>query len=159
MYRRYSQVGDGGMPLSQINRNRIRNILIFLLLAALIALLVISLPLIRSRDNTRASYIQQIQKECRDAISDASTLSRTAGADSAANLSRIRSNIHSIRVVNNLSGADGNRVMLDDNQLMTIQNMVDRYLAYLTTGMDTGEYTTSLQTALSELLETVSGLN
>jgi hypothetical protein len=147
------------MPLSQINRNRIRNILIFLLLAALIALLVISLPLIRSRDNTRASYIQQIQKECRDAISDASTLSRTAGADSAANLSRIRSNIHSIRVVNNLSGADGNRVMLDDNQLMTIQNMVDRYLAYLTTGMDTGEYTTSLQTALSELLETVSGLN
>jgi len=159
VYRRYSQVGDGGMPLSQINRNRIRNILIFLLLAALIALLVISLPLIRSRDNTRASYIQQIQKECRDAISDASTLSRTAGADSAANLSRIRSNIHSIRVVNNLSGADGNRVMLDDNQLMTIQNMVDRYLAYLTTGMDTGEYTTSLQTALSELLETVSGLN
>lgn len=158
MYRRYSQVGDGSMPLSQINRNRIRNILIFLLLAALIALLIISLPLIRNRENTRALYIQQIQKESQDAYNDTSTLSRTAGADSAAILSRVRSNIHSIRVVNNLSGTDGNRQLLEDNQLMTIQNMVDRYLVYLTTGMDTGEYTTSLQTALSELQAIVSEL-
>ena len=158
MYRRYSQVGDGSMPLSQINRNRIRNILIFLLLAALIALLIISLPLIRNRENTRTLFIQQIQKESQDAYNDTSTLSRTAGADSAAILSRVRSNIHSIRVVNNLSGTDGNRQLLEDNQLMTIQNMVDRYLVYLTTGMDTGEYTTSLQTALSELQAIVSEL-
>ena len=158
MYRRYSQLGDGTMPLSQINRNRIRNILILVLLAALIALSVISLPLIRNRDNTRAMYIQQIQRECRDAFSDSSSLSRTAGADSTAILSRIRSNIHSIRVVNNLSGMDGNRQILDDNQLMTIQNMVDAYLTYLTTGMDTGEYSTSLQTALSELQDIVSEL-
>ena len=39
MYRRYSQAGDGSMPLSQINRNRIKNILIFLLLAGLAAML------------------------------------------------------------------------------------------------------------------------
>ena len=44
MYRRYSQAGDGSMPLSQIKRNRIKNILIFLLLAGMAAMLVISLP-------------------------------------------------------------------------------------------------------------------
>ena len=32
MYRRYSQTGDGSMPLSQVNRNRIKNIIILLLL-------------------------------------------------------------------------------------------------------------------------------
>ncbi|MBP5728250.1 MAG: hypothetical protein J6Y48_14360, partial [Clostridia bacterium] len=100
MYRRYSQTGDGSMPLSQVNRNRIKNIIILLLLAALAALLVISLPLIRGREGSRAIFIQQIQKECDDANKDTSTLSRTAGADSAAILSRVRSNVHAIRTLN-----------------------------------------------------------
>ena len=158
MYRRYSQAGDGSMPLSQINRNRIKNILILILLIGIAVLLFISLPLMKNKDNTRALYIQQVQRECKDALSDTSTLSRTAGADSAAVLSRVRSNIHTMRIINNLSGAEGSRQLLDDGRLLTIQNMVDRYMSYLTTGMDTGEYTTSLQTALSELQGIVSEL-
>ena len=157
MYRRYSQVGDGGMPFSQVNRNRIKNIIILLLAAALVALLVISLPLMRNRDNSRSLYIQQIQRECKDAYNDTSTLSRTAGADSAAILSRVRSNIHTIRTINSLSAAEG-RGLLEDERLMTLQNTVDRYLAFLTTGMDTGEYTTSLQTSLAELQDIVANL-
>ena len=158
MYRRYSQMGDGSMPLSQVNRNRIRNILILLLLIALAVLLVISLPLMRSRENNRTNYIQQIQKECREAYTEANTLSRTAGADSPAILSRIRSNIHTIRAISNLSGAEGSR-LLEDERLLTLQNMVDKYLQYLTTGMDTGEYTTTLQNALIELQDIVNNLD
>ena len=41
---------------------------------------------------------------------------------------------------------------------MTLQNNVDRYLTYLTTGMDTGEYQTGLQTSLEELQETLNAL-
>ena len=159
MYRRYSQVGDGGMPLSQINRNRIKNIIIFVLLIALAALLVITLPMFRSRENNRALFIQHLQKECQDAYGDSATLSRTAGADSAAILSRVRSNIHTMRRVNSLSAAEGNGQLLEDERLLTLQNMVDRYLQFLTTGMDTGEYTTSLQTALYEMQEIVGNLN
>ena len=158
MYRRYSQTGDGSMPLSQVNRNRIKNILIMLLLIALAVLLVISLPLIKSRENNRTNYIQQIQKECKEAYNETNALSRTAGADSAAILSRVRSNIHAIRIINNLSGTDGSRALLEDERLLTLQNMVDQYLQYLTTGMDTGGYTTNLQTALIELQDIVSVL-
>ena len=158
MYRRYSQVGDGSMPLSQVNRNRIKNILILILLAGLAAMLIISLPLLKNRDNNRALYIQQIQKECGDAIKDTSTLSRTAGADSAAILSRVRSNVHTIRVLNDLSGAETGRKLLEDERLLTLQNMVDQYLQYLTTGMDTGGYTTNLQTSLGELQDIVNQL-
>ena len=157
MYRRYSQVGDGSMPLSQVNRNRIRNILILLLLAALAVLLVISLPLIRNREETRALYIQKIQAECDEAARQTSTLSRNAGADSAANLAKIRCNIYAIRTMNTLSASTGKQ-LLEDERLLTLQNTVDRYLSFLTTGMDTGEYTTSLQTALAELQEIVAGL-
>ena len=44
-------------------------------------------------------------------------------------------------------------------RLLTMQNMVDRHLQYLTTGMDTAEYTTSLQTALMELQGILGSLN
>ena len=79
-----------------------------LLLIALAVLLVISLPLIKSRENNRTNYIQQIQKECKEAYNETNALSRTAGADSAAILSRVRSNIHAIRIINNLSNSEGN---------------------------------------------------
>ena len=158
MYRRYSQTGDGNMPLSQINQNRIKNVIILVLLAALAALLVISLPLLSLRENTRTLYIQQMQKECQDAYNDASTLSRTAGADSGATLSRVRSNIHTIRTLNNLNSAQGNARLLDNEQLATLQSQVDQYLQYLTSGMDTGQYTTGLQTSLADLLTVIGNL-
>ncbi len=158
MYRRYSQTGDGGMPLSQINRNRIKNVIIFLLLAALAAMLVISLPLMKNQGNSRSVYIQMIQKEFKEAAADSQTLSRTAGADSAATLSRVRSNLHTIRAVNSLSNATGNGQLLPDNQLQALQSMVDQYLVYLTTGMETGKYTTDLQNALGELETAIGNL-
>ena len=158
MYRRYSQMGDGNMPLSQINRNRIKNILIVLLLVALIALLVISLPLIRKQNDARASYILRIQTECEDAVRQAYTLSRNAGSDSASNLAKIRCNIYSIRIINDISTAAGSQ-LLEKDSLMTIQNMVDRYQEYVGAGgLRTGEYATTLQSALEELQVTVSNL-
>ena len=158
MYRRYSQTGDGSMPLSQINRNRIKNIVIFLLIVALAVLLFISIPLMQNRDETRALLIQKIQAECDEAARQTTTLSRNAGADSAAILSRIRCNLYAIRTLNAMSGANGGRMLMDDERLLTLQNTVDRYLSFLTTGMDTGEYQTTLQTSLAELQEVVSNL-
>lgn len=158
MYRRYSQTGDGSMPLSQVNRNRIKNVIIFLLLAVIAAMAVISLPLLKNQGSSRNVYIQMIQKEFKEADGDSQTLSRTAGADSAATLSRIRSNIHTIRSVNSLSNATGNGQLLPDQQLQELQSMVDQYLVYLTTGMDTGKYTTDLQNALHELETAIGNL-
>ena len=159
MYRRYSQMGDGSMPLSQVNRNRLKNILILLLVIAVAILLFISIPLIKNRDETRTLYIQKIQAECDEALRLTSTLSRNAGADSAAILSKIRSNIYTIRTLNTMSGANGGRQLMEDERLLTIQNTVDRYLSFLTTGMDTAQYQTTLQTSLTELQELVSHLN
>ena len=158
MYRRYSQVGDGAMPLSQVNRNRIKNIIILLLIVALTVLLIISLPLIRNKGNVRTQYIQQLRRECQEAYNNTQTLSRTAGADSAAILASVRSNIHAMRVVNNLSGAGGNGYLVDDGRLSSLIGTVEEYLGILTTGMETGQYVTSLSTSLADLQAAISNL-
>ena len=151
MYRRYSQTGNGNMPLSQVNRNRIKNIVIFVLLIALITLAVISVPLMNSRNETHNLHISLIQKECREAYESSRTLSRTSGSDLAANLSRIRCNVYAIRTINNLSSSAG-RQLIEEERLLTIQNTVDRYLENNNAGgQSTGELSSTLQQALAEL--------
>ena len=158
MYRRYSQAGDGNMTISQVNRNRVKNGLILLLLIALGAVLFITLPVMKNQSETRDLYIQKIRSELDDALLQTKTLSRNAGADSAAILSKIRCNIYTIRALNEVYAKSGGKQLLDDDRLQTIQNTLDRYLSFLTTGMDTGEYQTSLQTSLNELQGIVSNL-
>ena len=159
MYRRYSQTGAGNMNLTQVNRNRIRNVLLVLLVVALAVTLIITLPVMQNQGEARTIYIQKIQSEVDEAVRQTTTLSRNAGADSAAILSRIRSNIYSIRTLNSVNSATGGRTLLEEERLTTLLNTVDRYLTYLTTGMDTGEYQTALQVALTELQEIVGNLN
>ena len=54
--------------------------------------------------------------------------------------------------------AQGDGELVSEDQVLTLQNMVDRYLNYLTTGMNTGEYQTTLQTGMDELQAEVSAL-
>ena len=158
MYRRYSQTGEGNANLSQVNRNRIKNIILILLLIALAVTLIITLPVMQNQSETRSLYIQKIQAEVDEALRQTATLSRNAGADSAAILSKIRSNIYAVRMLNTVNASSGGKALLEEERLTSLQNMVDRYLTYLTTGMDTGEYQTALQVSLSELQEIARSL-
>ena len=159
MYRRYSQTSTGNMNLSQVNRNRIRNAVLIVLVLALAATLIITLPVMTKQGETRSLYIQKIQSEVDEALRQTTTLSRNAGADSAAILSRIRCNIYAIRTLNSVNSGTGGGMIIEEERLTTLLNTVDRYLNFLTTGMDTGEYQTALQVALTELQEIVGSLN
>ena len=158
MYRRYSQTNGTTATLSQMKRSRLKDLLILALTGLLIAALVIGVPLLQKNNTTRSVYIQRIQAECDEANRLTSTLSRNAGADSASILARIRSCLYSIRVISGLNMAQGDGELVSEDQVLTLQNMVDRYLNYLTTGMNTGEYQTTLQTGMEELQAEVSAL-
>ena len=159
MYRRYSQNNGEGVSITQIKRNRIRNAVTLLLALTIVALVIIGVPALRYRSEERSQFISRMQTECSEAIRQTSVLSRNAGADSALILAKVRSAICSIRTVNSAYGGLTNAPMVSDDQLMTLQNMVDRYLTYLTTGMDTGEYQTNLQNALDALQIQINLLN
>jgi len=158
VYRRYSKTGDSTASMTQVTRNRIKNVLILLLLAAIAVLLFFTLPAVRNRGETRSLYIQRIQNEASEAVRLTSGLSRNAGADSAAILARIRCNVYAIRTINSVNSGAGNGLLLEEERLTTLLNTIDRYLSFLTTGMDTGEYQTGLQTALNELQGIISQL-
>ena len=161
MYRRYSQVNESAMPVSQIRRNRIKNILILILAAALITVTVLAIPAVQSRNSMRDLYIRRMQTEIGDALRQATSLSRNAGADSSAILARIRSNIYAIRVLNEMrigqEGAAGR--LLQEESLSILQSAIDNYLSFLTTGMDTGEYQTNLQNSLNDLQSRINALD
>ncbi len=161
MYRRYSQVNEPSVPVSQTRRNRVKNLILLLLVAALAAMTVIAVPAIQSRSGARSLFIQRMQNEISTAARLATSLSRNAGASSAAILAQIRSNIYAISVTNELSigmeGASGR--LISEDVLTGLQTSIDSYLAFLTTGMDTGEYQTSLQNALDALEIEIEAMN
>ena len=159
MYRRYSQSNGNNVSLSQLKRNRLKDLLILLLILSLAASLFFGIPAIRQRGDSRALYIQRIQTECDEAIRQTSALSRNAGADSASIMAKIRCNLYAIRMLNSLNNAQSGGLLVSEDQIVTLQNIVDRYLNYLTTGMDTGEYQTNLQMALEELQNVLNTLN
>ena len=158
MYQRYSRVSDGGMSRSQVLRGRLKNALILLLVAAVIGLAVTGVPAILARQDERTLILQRMQGECDEAVRQTTSLSRNAGADSSAILARIRSNLYAIRSLNALSESSGYGAPVSEDTLMTLQNLVDRYLTYLTTGMDTGEYQTNLQNTLDALQLQINAL-
>ena len=158
MYRRYSQTNGTTATLSQMKRSRLKDLLILVLLGLLIAALVIGIQALQKDRNARSVYIRRIQTECDEAVRQVATLSRNAGADSASILSRIRSNLYAIRMISGLNASQGGGELVSEDRILTLQNTVDRYLTYLTTGMDTGEYQTTLQTAMEELQEELNAL-
>ena len=160
MYRRYSQGNETAVPVSQTRRNRIKNIIILVLTAAVIAMAAVALPAVRSRSEARVMFIQRMQNEISTATRLSTSLSRNAGASSAAILAQIRSNIYAISAANELlvgmEGAAGR--LISEEQLTSLQSAIDNYLAFLTTGMDTGEYQTNLQNSLDALQVQISAL-
>ena len=160
MYRRYSQVTENPTPVSNIRRNRIKNILILILIAALAAMAFVSVPAVQKEKGLRELFIQRMQSEISEAVRLATSLSRNAGADSSGILARIRCNIYSIRTTNEISmGIEGvSGRLLQEETLSTLQSSIDNYLTFLTTGMDTGEYQTNLQNSLNSLQATINNL-
>ena len=160
MYRRYTQVNETAVPVTQVRRNRVKNFLILILLAAVITLAVIAVPAVQSRTGARGLFIQRMQSEIATAVRLTTSLSRNAGASSAAILAQIRSNVYAIIAANELSigmeGASGR--LLPEEDLTFLQSSIDNYLQFLTTGMDTGEYQTNLQNALEALQVRINAL-
>ena len=158
MYRRYTNVNREGTSVSQIKRIRIRDAVIFLLAAGLIALAVISVPAMRREKEEKSLYIKKMISECSEAKERVKSLSRNAGADSAQILARIRSHLHGIRTLNETYISRHKTQLVSDDSIRALMDMVDNYLNYIKKGQDTGEYQTNLQMAVEQLENDLNAL-
>ena len=111
--------------------------------------------------DAHTTFVRRIQTECNDALALTSSLSRTAGANSADTLGRIRSHLYAMDTINQLNvGLQGAGGYLVNNDVFTaLYAVLDEYSDKLITGMQTGDLQTTLTNSLTELSNLVHQLN
>lgn len=138
-------------------RERVRNILVILLVVIIAAMGVFGGQAIAYRSEARTQLVAIMQAECRDAVSQTNTLSRTAGANSAATLGRIRSCVHAMDTVNTLrAGLERGRYFLPVETFTALYATLDNYSSRLLTGMNTGDLQGELEQELIALQDIVN---
>lgn len=162
MYRHYtSREGGATYAGAPRLRERIRNILLVFLAVVCIVLAIFGGRAMNLQAESRTTLVHRMQTESSEALSMTSTLSRTAGASSAATLGRIRSRVYAVDMMNqlqpSLTGTDSYLVSTD--VFTEIYALLDDYSGKLITGTQTGEVQTALTTALTSLVELTGALD
>lgn len=136
-------------------KERVKSVVLLLLLIALVLLAVFGVPAMRFRAEAKELFIARIQLECGNALSLTNSLSRTAGANSSVTLGRIRSCVYAMETINSLNvglnGASG--WIIQEDWFTSLYSMIDSYSSQLLTGMSTSEQQTALYSALQTLSE------
>ena len=132
---------------------KVKTVVIVLLLVALIGGAVIAVPAIRFRSNTNDLLVRRMASECGEAVTLAGTLSRTAGTSSYDTLARVRSRVYAMELMNslsvNLNGSSG--TIVSSEWFTNLTSQLDNYGTQLITGMSTGDLATTLQMDLNTL--------
>ena len=150
MYRRYTQMQGDSLPVTQVKRNRVKNIIILVLAAALIAGAVFVIPMMRREGEEKPLYIQRMQAECSEAAQLVTTLSRYAGADSAEILAQVRSHLYAIRTLNNMYIIQHREALVSEEKMDNLVKKIDDYLYDISKG---GQNTSVQQTELNIQME------
>lgn len=136
-------------------------VVIVALVAALIAVCIITVPSMSYRTEAKKLYIERMQKECDTALQYSKYLSRTASSNSNAQLASIRASIYSMDVINQTySSLEGEgHILVDQNVFSALYNVLDNYYNKLATAMNTSDQLTDLTNQLEGLKTLVSNLN
>ena len=103
MYRRYTNINREGAPLNQIKQIRIRDVIIVVLLAGLVALAVISFPSFSYQGDERTLYLRKMAQECNTATEKREQyLKAGSSGDAAQKLAEIRGHLCAIQTLNDM---------------------------------------------------------
>lgn len=128
------------------------------LIIGVLLLGVFGIPAITFRSQSENTFINRMLTECDDALTLAGNLSRNGGADSAATLGRIRSDIHAIDVINDMRSTLGGGHYVEPYVFTNLYSIIDSYSANLRLGNVTMQNLTDLVQALEALQATLNGL-
>ena len=144
---------------ASLMRDRVRSGLIAALVLAVVALAIQGGQEMAYRAEARALFVATMQTECNEALAQANSLSRTAGANSSSTLGRIRSSVRAMEDVNRIRmNLDGGRAYVPDETFSELYTILDNYSSRLLTGMNTGDMQGQLQAALEALQAMVGAL-
>lgn len=159
MYQHYMSRKETPQALPNTLRERIRTGIILLLAVAVIVLGIVGGQAIAFRNEFRSVLVHRMQTECADALELTDDLSRTAGANSAATLGRIRSHVYAMETINQLNvGLRAGDYLVPPETFAALYTTLNGYSDKLITGMQTGDQQTTLTAQLEALLVVVQAL-
>ncbi len=152
----------GGIVVGQTYRrsgSRAQTIAIFVLLAALIAVLIVGLPSIRYRADARRLFAGRMLTECDLAVRQVTTLSRTSSSNSYATLASIRSELYAMSVLNQTEQGLSGSPLIEESYFTNLFYIIDQYYATLiTNGTQTGNLQTELTQQINDLRNVVAAI-
>ena len=149
---------EAAQTAAGVMKDRVRTVLILVLLAGLVAMGIVGAQAMRYRTEARSLLVGTMQTESNEAVSLANSLSRTAGGNSAATLGRIRASVHAMETANRMKGNLDRHAFLPEETFQAIYKILDEYNSRLLTGMNSGDLQGELQAALEALQTQALGL-
>ena len=144
----------GGRTRDLRTRNRVKNVVLLLLVAACAFLFFSGRDDAGYHADAWQLYRQRALSECNSAVTLCNNLSRTGGSSTADTLGGIRSRIYAISTISELSAAlGGSRERLVDTSWFTqINGLLDAYYSQLQTGaLNTSNLQNDLYAILTQL--------
>ncbi len=155
---RYAHGQPGVRSREHALADRIRNIALILLTVALLGVGIAGGQAIAYRSRCHDAFVYRMQTECGAALSQANSLSRSGGADSAAILGKIRANIRAMEAVNEMNGNLAGGYFVPVSTFTELYAIIDSYNISLKNAVVTLEHQTNLVNALTGLQTQLSGL-
>ncbi|MBQ8555613.1 MAG: hypothetical protein IJ438_07045 [Clostridia bacterium] len=157
---RYSRPREGVRAADSALLDRIRNIALILLTVALLGVGITGGQAMAFRSDTENTFVNRMQTECSDALSQVNTLSRNGGSNSAALLGRIRASVHAMEVINEMNNSlhGGSGYLVPVETFTNLYAIIDSYSNKLTVGSVITEEQTNLAASLTALQEQLAAL-
>ncbi len=148
---RYAHGRDGARSPEHAMADRIRNIALILLTVALLGVGIAGGQAIAFRSSCHDTFIHKMQTECGAALSQANTLSRNGGSESAAILGKIRANIRTVDSINDMNNTLYGAYFVPTTTFTDMYAIIDSYSNKLKNGVTTIEEQTNLVSTLTAL--------
>lgn len=149
---RYAHARSGGARGVEHSRaDRVRSILIILLVVALLGVGIAGGQAIAFRGECRESILACALTECGDAVAQVNTLSRSGGSDTPEMLGKIRANVHAVDMLSSMNVSFFGKELVPATVFMELYSIIDSYSAKLKNGSATIEELTNLSDRLTEL--------
>lgn len=146
--------GPGGAvnPAAHAAAERVRNILLILLVAAVVVLGIVGGKAISFRSKCEPTFIAQMKMECDEAISSVKAL-RQRGITGVANIGKIRGNIQAIEALNEVNyTVSANGYLVEPKVFANLYGIIDAYNSDMAEGgMLASTNENNLRNALNDL--------
>lgn len=151
--------GKGGVVMSAGGGPRWAMPAVVLLAILLAVMSFFGVRAMMYQSQSEGTFVNRMLTECDDALALANGLSRSGGAESAATLGRIRSDIHAIDAINEVRNTvTGGGYFVPPYVFTNLYSIIDSYTNNLKLGNVTMQNLTDLVSALESLRDMLAGL-